>query len=293
MAFKCTSAHGFVAERQCQILPRCCDKNQLHEALANENFEDASRLIASQNEAYLVECIESKNGCYKSSLHLIAAMCDTEEATRFCRQLLQKINNALNREYLLNMTTVDEFEMGTWTAHARVAAIHIAAYNGNSGVVRLLCQEYGVDVNCSTSETLEETHKTGISPLEWAARKGHAEVVKVLVDSKAHVNITRTSNSITPLYIAAQNGHTETVKLLLDYKADVNACCTDTGATPLYAAAYRGHTETVKLLLENKADVNACRTDTGATPLYTAAYIGHTEIVKLLQIGRASCRERV
>ena len=117
-------------------------------------------------------------------------MSDTEEATKLCRQLLRKINNALNMEYLLNMTTVDEFEMGCGTALARVAAVHIAAYNGNARVVRPLCQDYGVDVNCSTSETLEKTPKTGISPLEWAARKGHVEVVKVLVDSKAHVNLS-------------------------------------------------------------------------------------------------------
>jgi len=92
----------------------------------------------------------------------IAATHDTEQATELCRQLLQRISNRKNREYLLNMTTVDEFEMGIgWIglAHARVAAIHIAAYNGNSGVVRLLCQEYGVDVNCSTSETLEKNQR--------------------------------------------------------------------------------------------------------------------------------------
>ena len=94
---------------------------------------------------------------------------------------MERIENAVNREYLLNMRTVNEFDMIGWKVHARVAAIHIATYNGNSGVVRLMCQEYGVDVNCNTSETLEEQPKKGLTPLEWAARKGHTEVVLSLI----------------------------------------------------------------------------------------------------------------
>jgi len=106
---------------------------------------------------------------------------------------------------------VDEFDMGGLTVCARVAAIHIAAYNGNSVVVKLLCQEYGVDVNCSTSQTLEEKPKRGLTPLEWAARKGHTATMKMLMDNKADVN--RSSKSgITPLHVAAHDEHTEAVE---------------------------------------------------------------------------------
>ena len=153
----------FATEEKRHILLRSSTKNQLHEGLANERFEEASKLIASMSEAHLVECFESVDGCLKSCLHVIAAMSDTEEATKLCRQLMQKIKNALNREYVLYTRTVGEFHMGTWTVRARVAAIHMAAYSGNSGLVRLLCQECGVDVNCSTSETLEEEPKKGIT----------------------------------------------------------------------------------------------------------------------------------
>ena len=222
---------------------------------------------------------------------MIAAMNDTEQSTELGRQLLAAIRNRKNREYLLNMTTVDEFEIGPSTVLARVAAIHIAGYNGNSGVVRLLCQEYGVDVNCSTSETLEETPRKGITPLEWAARKGHAEVVKLLLDNKADANTSRHTDGVTALHVAAQNGHTEVVKQLLDNKAVVNAS-RDTGDTPLYAAAQDGQTEVVKLLLDNKADVNASRTDDGTTPLYIAAYKGNTEVVKLLLHNKANRNSR-
>ena len=201
-------------------------------------------------------------------------MSDAAEATNLCRELMQRIKNAKNREILLKMTTIDEFEKGQgWRVNARVAAIHIAAYRGNSGVVRLLCEEYGVDVNC-TSETLGET------PRKWNGQRGHMDVVRVLVDNKADVNIKRT-NGVTPLYIAAENGHTEVVKLLLGNKADVNAS-KQNGATPLYVAAQNGHTEVVKLLIGNNADMNIRHSD-GQKPIDAARRNSHLDIVKLLQ----------
>ena len=220
-------------QRTCVLLPRSSSKNQLYEALACERIEDARRLIASQSEAYLVECFEGRNRCYKSCLHLIAAMSDTAEATKLCRELLQKIKNSKNREILLKMTTVDEIDIGGWRVNACVAAIHIAADSGNSGVVRLLCEEYGIDINSSTSETLEGTAEIGTTPLDWAGRKGHAEVVRALLDNKADVNSKRT-DGVTPLLISALSGHAEVVKFLLGNKANVNAKCTYAGATSLY-----------------------------------------------------------
>ena len=255
----------------------------MHEALENERYEDASRLIASYSEEDLVECFECPEGSFKSCLHIIAGMSDTEQATKLCSELMTRIRNTKNRKCLLDMTTVDEFDMVGWKiVHACVAAIHIAAYSSNSGVVRLLCQEYGVDVNCSTSETLEDEPKKGITALEWAARKGHTEVVKVLLDNKADVNVSRTTDGVTPLYTAAQNGHIDVVKLLLDNKAEVNASEHTDGATPLFMAAQNGHIDVVKLLLAKKATVNASRAD-GDKPIDAAQRNNHLEIVKLLQ----------
>jgi len=149
----------FVAAEKCHILPTSCNKTQLQEALIHARFEEASQLIEKQSEAQLVECFEGKDGCLKSCLHVIAALSDRELATKLCSQLLQMIKNPLNREYLLNITTVEQIRR--WKVDARLAAIHIAACSGNAGVVRLLCHEYGVDVNCNTGETLEEKPRKG------------------------------------------------------------------------------------------------------------------------------------
>jgi len=295
------------------ILPISSRKNQLHEALANKFFEDANEMIALQSEAQLVECFEEKDGCLKSSLHLIADISDSEEATNLCSHLMQKISNVLNRECLLNARTDMKVERKTETLYARAAAIHIAAYNGNAAVVRLLCQKYGIDASCNTSETIEEEPRKGVTPLMWAARNGHVEVVKVLLDNhadvkardtfhaavkKRHTGIVKSlvgvvqgllgnradvnAGHITALHYAAGNGHTETVMLLLDHNADVNDRRFTDGFTALQWASQQGHTETVKLLLDRHADINAKTTDQNVTALHGASQEGHTETVKLL-----------
>ena len=63
----------------------------------------------------------------------------------------------------------------------------------------------------------------------------------------------------------------DVVKVLLDNKADVNVSSPADGVTVLWIAAYLGHLEVVKLLLDNKADVNVSKASDGATPLFVAA----------------------
>ena len=56
----------------------------------------------------------------------------------------------------------------------------------------------------------------------WPQRNGHVEIVKLLLDKEADVNVAD-KEEWTPLHVASENGHVEVVKLLLDKEADVNA----------------------------------------------------------------------
>src|SRR2546421_13875 len=92
----------------------------------------------------------------------------------------------------------------------------------------------------------------GSSALLWAAEHGREATAQRLLGEGANIQVTVKINA---LFIAAKKGHSEVVKLLLETKADVSV--TDYyGKTALYMAAKNGHSAVVKLLLKAKADDN-------------------------------------
>ncbi len=64
-----------------------------------------------------------------------------------------------------------------------------------------------------------------------AARNGHTEIVKVLLQSNAEVDAVD-KNKKTPLHWAAEKGCKEIVSALIEKEANVNAKDQD-GSTPL------------------------------------------------------------
>ena len=136
------------------------------------------------------------------------------------------------------------------------------------------------DINLNQPCTL-----CGRGPLAWAAKGGHEGIVKMLLE-RGDANPDRKY----PLYIrrplscAARYGHVGIVKLLLD-KLDANPeepIAYDDYSTPLLSAAYGGHEVVIRMLLE-RADANSNQPDSyDGTPLFMAAQEGHEEVVKML-----------
>ena len=55
--------------------------------------------------------------------------------------------------------------------------------------------------------------------------------------------------------MACQQGHKDIVKMLLDKQADINIQSVE-GYAPLRMACHQGHKDIVKMLLDKQADVN-------------------------------------
>lgn len=53
------------------------------------------------------------------------------------------------------------------------------------------------------------------TPLHCAARMGHKEMVKLLLEQRANPDASTTAGH-TPLHISAREGHAHTVRILLD-----------------------------------------------------------------------------
>ncbi|KAH7986775.1 hypothetical protein HPB49_025781 [Dermacentor silvarum] len=94
----------------------------------------------------------------------------------------------------------------------------------------------------------------GESPLDLAAQYGRLDSVALLVGAQAHSLQRLATAHHSPLHLAARNGHRQVVRLLLDRGFPVN-CRTDNG-TALHEAATFGKLDVVRLLLDYGVDVD-------------------------------------
>ena len=119
----------------------------------------------------------------------------------------------------------------------------------------------------------------GMTPLIFASRYNHKDVVQILLDNGADPD-KAVENGWTPLHLAADRGHRDVVEVLLNGGVEPNQTNNER-VTPLHVAAGKGHKSVVQLLLARGADVNA--TVRGKTSLDLAAQGGHTDVVHILQ----------
>jgi ankyrin repeat protein len=83
------------------------------------------------------------------------------------------------------------------------------------------------------------------------------------------------------LHLAVQFGHADMVGLLLDHGANVNLKNLTRGATPLHIAVDADKPEVAKVLIAHKANLEATDIN-GGTPLAIATYLRRSEMVKVL-----------
>ena len=125
----------------------------------------------------------------------------------------------------------------------------------------------------------------GHLPLHLAAISGNLEVVRLLLDSGAKME-AGSEDVRSPLHLAAMNGTLQIARFLLDSGANKEA--TDLlGRRPLHCAAEADDNwEVCRLLLDSRAEIQAVD-DKGHQPLHLAARQGHLESVRLLLDHRA------
>ena len=148
-----------------------------------------------------------------------------------------------------------------------------AAMRGDSAKVRSLLKQ-GIDANAAQAD--------GMTALHWAAARGDAAQVKVLVFAGARLESSTRNGSYTPLHLAAQAGRGAAVRALLESGANANAVTTSGGATALHMAAAQGNVEAVNALLDFKATVDAKETAYDQTPLMWAATYDRVAAIQAL-----------
>ncbi len=179
---------------------------------------------------------------------------------------------------------------------------------------RLPClEEDGPKIMSSTEQIGTQG---GFAALHFAAREGHIEAARLLVESGADIDQVTEGDKSTALLVAVINGNYDLARELLDADADPNML-SDDGAGPLFATlniewslrtwypqpqAFRqqetSYLQLMQLLLDAGADVNARASShiwysaynagrmgvdfTGATPFWRAAYAADVAAMRLL-----------
>ncbi len=138
---------------------------------------------------------------------------------------------------------------------------------------------------------IETEDWAGWTPLAWASLRLRDDVIRILAEAGAKINIIARSgkNSGTPLMLAARRKNAiSTVRLLLDLGAEVDGA-DQYGRTALMLAARQGEVENIFLLLEAGANPNAVADlPKGNTALRLARRGGHGEAIRVLMYAGAN-----
>jgi len=156
------------------------------------------------------------------------------------------------------------------------SGLHCASFFGIVEVVATLIGMEG-DINSRDDR--------GSTPLVWAARNGHEEVVEMFLRRQEVQPDQSDLSGLTPLLYAIQCRHERVVEILLK-QIIVDPDRPDRrGETPLSYATQDGLDGVVKVLL-GRREVNPDKEDlSGNTPLSFAAENGHVRVVEIL-LGR-------
>ena len=177
--------------------------------------------------------------------------------------------------------------------------LHYAAAANMPGLVKVLL-DTGAEINAQIYEGREPLseisqkklreltktnffdgwHRTGATPLHYAAGRNAREASELLIARGADVH-AKNKYGTTPLHYAAWDNAHEVAELLIARGANVNAKDRD-GWTPLHITARENAREAAELLITRGANVNA-KNKQGETPRDVAKMFGNSELARLLR----------
>lgn len=126
-----------------------------------------------------------------------------------------------------------------------IPILQLVAQNGDYSTLECLVN-IGADVNI--------LNRVGQTPLTWAARFNHLDIVYYLLKKGANPNLASTTYNLTSLIGAAVGGNTLIGELLLKNGAHINSKDVINDAAALHWAIFYKKNDFAKMLIENKAD---------------------------------------
>ena len=151
------------------------------------------------------------------------------------------------------------------------AALYTHAMRGNTEKLRELLSD--------GAEKIDSQSPAGATPASQAAFGGHSDSLRILVQSKANLDVPKKNNA-TPAFVAAEFGQVDCLRILAQSKANLDIPMKD-NTTPAYISAQKGNSDCLLILAQSKANLDV-PDNTGVTPLGIAVSKNKADIVQLL-----------
>ncbi|XP_018322447.1 transient receptor potential channel pyrexia [Agrilus planipennis] len=241
---------------------------EIEELIDQENVEFLSKLTTkSAKTALLMSAWLGNEKCLKFLLdhHRVPVNC-TDNNGRTPLHLASCSGSVECVKRLLDAGA----KVTIWDNAHKATPLHCAASRGHLSVLRMLIR-HGANVDAGQNIK---------SPLYYAVRSLAVECVRELLEVGANPNTLQVFTE-TPLHVAASLGSYEIIKLLIDHGAAVNVQCGSQKTTALHLVAEDGNPELARLLLDAGAHISATNRKL-QTPLHLAALSQCVEIVELL-----------
>ncbi|XP_058108318.1 ankyrin repeat-containing protein At2g01680 [Magnolia sinica] len=210
--------------------------------------------LADDDRAVISSLVAQQNGAGETALY-IAADNNLEE-------IFSYLLGFCDLETALVKTTVG------------INAFHIAAKNGNLGIVKELLSHW--------PELCNSCDNTNTSPLYSAAVKDHLDVVNAILDADGTAARVVRKNGKTSLHTAARIGYYHIVKALLDRDPEIVSIKDKKGQTALHMAVKGKNTDVVEEMLVADLSILNMRDRKGNTALHIATRKWRPQMVQLL-----------
>jgi len=158
--------------------------------------------------------------------------------------------------------------------------LHYLSLLGHSGSLEGLPTRVEFSVFDTTTPHIDAKTAEGTTALMITAVFDHIDAARVLLRKGADVNAIDKFGSHALIH-AASGGHANMLKLFLETSGRKLEHANAFDANALWSAAFNGQLECVEMLLSAGASTGPSKT-TKSTPLHAAAYTGRVEVVRLL-----------
>jgi ankyrin repeat protein len=175
---------------------------------------------------------------------------------------------------------VDENKLDEKGLHA----FHYACLAGKLATVKMLSPYERVENNGRIGNVGSLPTNSGSTPLHYAARLGHEDIVNYLINDTAFITFACDNHGLNALHAAICSNKLSIVKFLLEsncYSKMWMERKDEFKNSALHLAVSKGHEKIVLFLLEKGASVGD-KNSVGQTPFHLACEAGRLTIIKIL-----------